>query len=312
MSQAELSSSTEPARPTGLRGLKSRARGMVSSLMLPLMQRAARSYVGGEQLSDALTVADRLAGEGISTTLGFWDVEHAPPRRVADQYLLGIEKLATSPLDSYLSIKPPALQFDAHLAGQVATAAQSAGIELLCDSHGPEIASPSRDLVETMLLHASPDNLGMVIPGRWLRSLEDADWAVERGIRVRVVKGQWPDPAAPDRDLRQGFLEVIDRLAGRARHVRVASHDVPTAAEAIRRLRAAGTSCELELLLSLPTVPSINWARQNDVNVRLYVPYGKGYIPYAINQLQRNPRIAWWIVKNLVTFKSAEGKAAAV
>ncbi len=76
--------------------------------MLPLMQRSARSYVGGEQLSDALTVADRLAGEGISTTLGFWDVEHAPQRRVADQYLLGIEKLGASPLDSYLSIQPPA------------------------------------------------------------------------------------------------------------------------------------------------------------------------------------------------------------
>ena len=163
-----------------------------------------------------------------------------------------------------------------------------------------------------MLLHASADNLGLVIPGRWLRSLDDADWAVERGVRVRVVKGQWPDPAAPDRDLRQGFLEVIDRLAGRARHVGVASHDVPTAAEAIRRLRAAGTSCELELLLSLPTVAVDQLGPAERRQRATLCPLRQRLHSLRDQPVARNPRIAWWIVKNLVTFKTADGKAATV
>jgi hypothetical protein len=44
------------------------------------------------------------------------------------------------------------------------------------------------------------------------------------------------------------------------------------------------------------------------VRVRVYVPYGAGYIPYAIKQLRRHPRIAWWIIKDLVARKS--GNAA--
>ena len=33
--------------------------------------------------------------------------------------------------------------------------------------------------------------LGCTLPGRWRRSLSDADRAIEMGLRVRVVKGQW-------------------------------------------------------------------------------------------------------------------------
>ena len=145
------------------------------------------------------------------------------------------------------------------------------------------------------------------MPGRWSRSLADADWVCEHGLIARVVKGQWPDPAEPNRGLRDGFLEVIDRLAGRARHVAVASHDVPLAAEAIARLQHAGTSCELELLFGLPMTPSLAWAREQRVPVRIYVPYGKGYIPHAMDQLWRNPRFVWWILKDLVSLRSARG-----
>jgi proline dehydrogenase len=202
-----------------------------------------------------------------------------------------------------VSIKPPALRFDAALAHELADAARSCGVRLHCDSHGVEVADPSCGMLETMLARHTADRLSTTLPGRWSRSLNDADWASDRGFKVRVVKGQWPDPAEPDRDLRGGFLEVIDRLAGRAAHVAVASHDVPLAAQAVERLRASGTSHELELLFSLPMKHSLAWARDNGTPVRIYIPYGKGYIPYAIVQLRRNPRIAWWMLKDLVTIK---------
>jgi proline dehydrogenase len=138
------------------------------------------------------------------------------------------------------------------------------------------------------------------LPGRWKRSLADADWAVEQGMTVRVVKGQWPDPADPERDLRQGFLEVIEQLAGRARHVRVASHDVEIAERAIGRLRRAGTSCELELLFGMPMKRPLAWAKENGAPVRIYVPFGKGFIPSAIGILKHNPRLALRVAKNVM------------
>jgi proline dehydrogenase len=296
----ELSANTAPAPSKGLRRLLGIARGKISIGILPLMQRAARAYVGGETLQDALCVARRLTDEGITSTLGLWPAIDSSARQVADEYLAAIDQLSESGLDSYLSIKPPSLRFSRELAVELAAAAHPYGVRLHCDSHGPEVADASCAMIESMLLKHSAHDLSTTLPGRWSRSLTDADWGIERGLKVRVVKGEFPDPADPLRDMRAGFLEVIDRLAGRAHHVAVASHDVPLAAEAIRRLRAAGTSCESELLYACPMTQSLRWAREHDVPVRFYIPYGKGYIPYAIRHLRRNPRIVWWMMKDLV------------
>lgn len=299
-SQPRPAADTAPETPPGIPRAREAARRAISELVLPLMQRAGREHVGGETLDDAMSVAGRLAGEGLPSTLGVWDVPTHTARQVAGEYRSAIDRLAETGLDSYVSIKPPALRFDRKLAAELATAARARGVRLHADSHGPEVADASNAMLDVMLEHVSGEHLSTTIPGRWSRSVSDADWAVGRGVAVRVVKGQWPDPAAPRRDARSGYLEVIDRLAGRARHVAVASHDVALAEEAISRLRAAGTPCQLELLFGLPITRSLRWARENGVSVRIYVPYGKGYLPHAISQLRRNPRFVGWILKDMI------------
>jgi proline dehydrogenase len=119
-------------------------------------------------------------------------------------------------------------------------------------------------------------------------------------LSVRVVKGQWPDPAAPGRDLRQGFIEVIEKLAGRARCVAVATHDMPLAARAIAILRAAGTPCELEQIYGMNSRRALRWARGQDVTLRLYIPFGRGYAANALGILKRNPRLAVVVAKSLL------------
>jgi proline dehydrogenase len=302
MNQATFTTDTAPVARKGLPGLKWRVRGALSSCLLPIMQRGGRSYVGGETVGDALSVARRLADEGMPTTLAFWDLEGADPRRVADAYLVGIQQIAESGLDSYLSIKPPALAFSTELTTEVAIAAQQHGVRLHCDSHAVEVAEPSCAMMTTMALHLSSDKISSTLPGRWTRSLTDADWCSQRGFPVRVVKGQWADPEDATRDMREGFLELIDRLAGQSPLVAVATHDVPLAAEAIKRLRTAGTPCERELLFGMPIKQSIAWCKENDVPVRIYIPYGPGYLPYAIDQLLRNPRIVVTMIRGLLPF----------
>ena len=71
-------------------------------------------------------------------------------------------------------------------------------------------------------------------------------------------------------------------------------------AEAVERLRAAGTPCDLELLYGLPVRASIKQARELGLDVRIYVPYGEAYMPYALSQVRRKPRILGWLVKDLV------------
>jgi proline dehydrogenase len=295
--EAPWTTAPPPGAPHPLRSVVRRA---ASACLLPLLQRGARAWIGGASLEDGLAVARRLADEGRPSTIGLWDTPEYSARQVAGEVLAGIDALATDRLDAYLSIKPPALRFDGALAVELASAARARGVSLHVDSHAPEGADASNALVDAMRSAVPGRQLGTTLPGRWARSASDAGWAVDRELAVRVVKGQWPDPADPDRDPRAGFLEIVDRLAGRARQVRVATHDVPLAAEAIRRLRRAGTPCELELLHGVATARSLRWADASDVPVRIYVPYGKGYTPHAIAQLRRDPRLLWWALRELL------------
>ncbi len=291
---------TAPPKEAGLIRLKAGVSRAISSVLMPLIWRAARNHVGGQTIADALCAAQRLKAEGYPCTLGLWDSADCTQKQVAGHYLEAVQYLISHPLDAYLSLKPPALRYDTEAALELAAAAKAGDVRLHFDSHGPEAASASNAMLDAMIRETGPERLGTTIPGRWARSLMDADWAIERGLRVRVVKGQWPDPSDPNRDMRAGFLGVIDRLAGRVPHVAVATHDMPLAMEAISRLRAAGTSLELEQILGLTAARSLRWAKENGVRLRVYVPYGKGYIPNALGTLRRNPRLALHIAGALM------------
>jgi proline dehydrogenase len=283
-----------------LRAFKAEMSRKIADSILPLATRCARGFVSGESVDDALAVALRLAEQQTATTLGFWDTPDYTRQDVADIYLAAVARLSANRLDSYVSIKPPALGFDVEVAQRLAAEAGASGIRLHFDSHGPEVADASNRMLETMLPELSAGKLGTTIPGRWLRSLDDAVWASKQQLNVRVVKGQWPDPAAPNRDLQQGFVEVIETLAGRARFVAVATHDMGLAAQAIAILRAAGTPCELEQIYGMNSRRALRWARREGVTLRLYVPFGRGYVANALGILKRNPRLALVVMKSLL------------
>ncbi len=300
--KAAATSPPEEAPPASvLAQWKARASAGASAVLMPAVRRAGRAYVGGDTVHDALTIARRLNEDALPNTLGFWDTVEYTAEQVAAIYVDALAALADSGLDTYLSIKPPALRYDAAFTEQVALAAKQWNVRVHCDSHGPETADASHALEQALLRHLPATHVSTTLPGRWLRSLTDADWAVTRGIRARVVKGQWLDPEAPSRDFSEGYLEVIDRLAGRARAVGVATHDVALTEKVVARLRATNTPFELELLYGMPMERSLRWARENKVPVRVYVPFGKGFLPSAVGVLRRNPRLAWLVIKDLLT-----------
>ena len=259
---------------------------------------AARAYIAGSELANAVAVARRLAEENLASTLGFWDGPGDSPESVFNRYAAAIEGLAASQLDSYVSIKLPALGYSDQLLGELVLRASDLGVRLHFDALGPETVDPTWRAIEAA--KSAAGEISCTLPARWLRSPEDADWAVAHGLDVRIVKGQWPDPAAPKLDPRAAYQRIVERLAGRARSVAVASHDLPTARRAIERLKAAGTPTTLELLYGLPTRRQIALGRELGVPVRIYVPYGKAYLPYCLAQLKRNPLLAWWLVRDAI------------
>jgi CelD/BcsL family acetyltransferase involved in cellulose biosynthesis len=266
----------------GLKLIKS----TLSRAVKAVVSRAARRYVAGDTLADALRVREQLDRKGHSTTLGFWDAEGDAPRQVADRYLEALEAMSGAPSHAYLSIKLPALEYSRELLKEVASKAAHIGCRLHFDALTPDSVDRTRAAVETLGTEVPALAIGFTLPGRWRRSVSDADWAIERGLSVRVVKGQFPAQGPDDIDVREGFLEVVKRLAGRARHVDVATHDESLAAEACQLLAAANTPFDRECLFGMPRLG------QSGGKARVYLPYGAAYLPYAVSRLRKNPALA--------------------
>jgi proline dehydrogenase len=269
-------------------------RTALQPLTLPLRNWLTRAYAAGPALGDAVRICQRFAQQDLAGDICYWAGDDDTPRSVADAYVAAIRAVTKARLDCTISIKAMVLNFDRALVGEVIRAGRDSGMGIYFDSRALELADRTLELVtESAGQHSA---IGCALPGRWQRSLRDADWAAELGIGVRVVKGQWADPEHPNIDPREGFLAVVDRLAGRARHVLVATHDAPLARMAMRRLIDAGTPCELELLFGLPMRAAMRAARDLGVRSRVYVPYGHSWVPYALSWVRQNPRVLWWVL----------------
>jgi proline dehydrogenase len=272
--------------------------GALRFLGAPALRRAASAYVAGPRLDHALIASRALRGRGLASTVGFWNRATDEPSEVMRAYLAAVEALSQDGLPAHLSIKAPALGFSPELLAKLLEQARSTGVRVHFDSLSLESAERTVPLIADTA--SAQDPLGITLPARWRRSHADLEAAIELGLGVRVVKGRWPDLEGSDQDLRAGFLTMVERLAGRARQVAVATHDEPLARQALGLLRAAGTPCELELLFGLPIGPPARAADELSVPLRIYVPYGHATLPYRIPDARRDVRILGWLSQDLL------------
>lgn len=283
---------------TGARRVYRLAQRLAARPLRPILDIAGRAYVPGSGLADAMKIARHLAEEDVACTLGYFHGGQETGHQLAQVSRTIIDAIADLDPPGYISVKAPAFGYDPTVLATIVAAARERDMLVHFDSHEHVTADATLECLRQAA--ALGARTGLTIPGRWRRSPGDAEFALQIGTRVRVVKGEWADPDERQRDMRRGCLEVIDRLAGRANEVAVATHDAWLARESLRRLQAAGTACELELLNGLPKRALRALARELDVPVRVYVPFGIAWRPYALGKVAENPRMLWWLARDTV------------
>ena len=199
----------------------------------------------------------------------------------------------------HLAVKAPPLGFARGPLRAIAEAADAAGLRLMFDAHAPGDADATFAALE-----AHPGS-GIVLPARWRRSTADAARLRDADVRLRLVKGEWPDDEGEDGDTTARYLALARLLAGRAAPVGVATHDPALAEAALALLRASGTPCELEQLRGLPSRRPRAVAHALGVGVRLYIPFGPGWWPYAIDKALARPWLPLWAVRDTLGLADA-------
>ena len=290
------------ARTAGLLGPRLAARTVSASLAIGELESrlgrhlaAKARHVSGLAEDDALQAARAEAAAGRQCTLGYWSKPGESPASTAERYARAVERVADAGLPASVSIKVDLLGFDRALLAPVLRAARARDVRVHFDAQGPDTITRTHALVEEAC--ALGNDVSATLPSRFLRSRTDAERFIALRIPVRVVKGQGGDPEHPKLDPRRSYLELVDRLAGRAAFVGVATHDRRVAEPALRRLVAAGTPCGLEQMRSLPRLDFI--AQELGLATRVYVAYGHAGLPYAIGECLRRPAIVGWILRDL-------------
>jgi proline dehydrogenase len=237
-----------------------------------------------------------LNRRGLAATPGYFQSGEARPEDIVAANVAVAGLLADRGGDVYLSVKAPPMAFDpAHLR-KVAEAAAAARLTLMFDAHAPGDAERTLEAVAG-LLREFPGT-GFALPARWRRSLADSAAFRDGSARIRVVKGEWADPDWAGVDVDSSYLALVGRLAGRAAPVAIATHDPDLAARALTLLLDSGTPCELEQLRGLPGRRTVAVARRLGVPVRVYVPFGPGWWPYAIDKALARPYLLSWMIRD--------------
>jgi proline dehydrogenase len=258
---------------------------------------AAGAYIAGNTIDGALLAINREYSQGHLATICPWDRLDDPRKIVFRRYTEALDTIIQTKKDSYLSIKASSLGYDREMIQALLKRAESANIRIHLDAMSPETADSTFSLVQE--LRPYYQNIGVTVPARWRRSIADAREMARLGLPIRVVKGQWSDGTMPDSKISRAFLEIIEMLSGKAPLIAVASHDSNLIQEALNIMHANGAAGELEQLYGLPC-HCVRHARALNFPVRVYIPYGTAYLPYAVSQIQRNPKLGWWLTRDLI------------
>lgn len=269
------------AYPATLRGAGSLVSDAARQSRRRAIERSGKAYVAGADVGSALSVARKLGERGVGVALGYWDAPGDTAGHAAAMALGALEGIARAGLDGYVALKPTALG----RIEPIMARARELGVPVHLDATGLAEADASWEFLERV---AGPD-VGCTLPTLWGRSRADAKRALELGLRVRVVKGQWPDPDFRASDEAERFLEIVEAVAG-APYVAVATHDRPLAEAALERV----THGAHERMLGLP------WRGRSFARTRIYVPFGHPYLPYAAGRARRSPRVALWLARDVI------------
>ena len=163
-------------------------------------------------------------------------------------------------------------------------------------------------------LQKTHKNLGVVLQAYLRRTDQDVQSVIEQGVSTRLCKGAYKEPDAiayQSMDaIRENFLKQAFRLLKEGNLPAIATHDevlIEKIIEFIEREKISADSFYFELLYGVRR--DIQKALlDKGYQVRLYVPYGKAWLPYTLRRLAERKENIIFVLKNIVREALGLGK----
>ena len=282
----------------------------------------ARRFVGGLDAEQAIGTARRLRQAGFRTSLYYLGEYVADPAQIAEtvrQKKLAIMLLKDAGLQVHVSVDPTQIGYgyDDALGERNAieigrSVQQSSGEEpvLMLDMEDAGYVARTLELRDRLAAEGIP--VAQTLQAYLKRTGDDLARIIASGGRVRLVKGAFADPASHAFQSRTAIDENYLALArsmlsadAKARGFRpvFGTHDDALIAE-IRMLAEKGGwqpgRYEFEMLYGVRTELQ-RLLHEAGEQVRLYLPFGRDWWPYAVRRVGESPRNAALLARALVS-----------
>jgi len=276
-------------------------------------RRAARRFIAGESLAEALTaVADlnRMGGKASLNFLG--ENVHTPDeaRAAQSEYFRQVEEIHRRGLDSNISVKLTQLGLDLstdlcfELTRAIVERAQGTGRDVEIDMEGSDYTDRTLEIVHR--LRDEFEGVGVAIQAYLYRSEKDLRSLIARGIKVRLVKGAYREPsdrAFPrKRQVDENYRRLMGILLAEAPRFAIATHDIRMIRHAVEYVRTHGIAppraFEFQMIYGIRRDLQQKLL-QEGWPLRVYVPYGTHWYPYFMRRLAERPANVGFILRHL-------------
>jgi proline dehydrogenase len=281
-------------------------------------KRISGRFVAGTEVEDALGVAQTLNRSGLSVSIDNLGENVATP----DEALLSVglyrqllSEISARGLNANVSLKLThmGLDVDPQLAydNVWALVAQAASMHpksfVRVDMEGSAYIQRTLDFVHE--LHRIPENrgvVGAVIQSYMRRSEDDVAGLLQDGIRIRLCKGAYKEPAEiayqAKAEVDANYIKLMKILMKSGIYHGLATHDENVIREAkafAAQENIARDAFEFQMLYGIRRDLQQSLVREG-WRMRVYVPFGAEWYPYLMRRLAERPANALFIARNLL------------
>ena len=285
---------------------------LLPAIPKPIVRKISNRYIAGPTLEDACRVVSKLNAAGKMATidvLGEHIDEPEQARALVDEHDGVLDAIERNGLDSNVSIKLTALglTIDRDLCLEnteavVEHAAESGNfvrIDMEESTHTTQTLEIYRELRGRGF-----DNVGVVLQSRLRRTLRDIRSLADLRPNVRLCKGIYLEPPLVAyqgyQEVRDNFVAALDLLLGGGSYVGIATHDEWLLERGLERVAEMDREeYEFQMLLGVRELRGDKLVKEGH-RLRIYTPYGRQWREYSMRRLQENPKIAGYILADLL------------
>lgn len=266
-------------------------------------------------IQDALRATEETNGLGMSVSidnLGENVTNADEAQQSAKLYHELLDRITERRLDANVSLKLTHMGFDVDqglatdiVSGLVEHARQKQNF-VRVDMEGSPYTQRTLDLVQS--IHSQNGNqgtVGAVIQAYLRRSEDDIRNLTAQGIRIRLCKGAYKEPAEiafpAKRDVDANYIKLMKILLKSGIYHGIATHDEKMIEATIQFAQAEkipASAFEFQMLYGIRRDLQRQLVKQG-WRMRVYIPFGTEWYPYFMRRLAERPANALFVARNL-------------